>query len=496
MAILKCKMCGGDLEVISGSTVAECEYCGSRQTVPEADNDKKLTLFARANRLRMGCEFDKSAGVYESIISDFPTEAEAYWGLVLCKYGIEYVDDPATGKKIPTCHRSSFESIFDDENFEQTLENADPLARSVYREEAKQIEEIRKGIIEVSAKEEPYDIFICYKETDLNGNRTIDSVMAQNMYDLLTNKGYRVFFSRITLEDKLGRQYEPYIFAALNSAKIMLVFGTDYEYFNAVWVKNEWSRFLKLIVSDKTKHLIPCYKDMDAYDMPKEFVRLQAQDMGKLGWEQDLVRGVQKLCPLKSEHATVSAPAANNTTATTDTLLKRAFMFLEDGEWAKADEKCENVLDIDPENALAYLGKLMIDLRVSTRDRLAQCWVSFEENKNYTKILRFGTPALKNEVEEYLKAVKERVNDAPAPAQPAAPAFADNGGSYSVYISACGTSKLMVIKIVREATGWGLREAKDFVESVPAYLVKDVTYEEAARLKQKLHDAGATADIK
>ena len=119
MAIIKCKMCGGDLTLIEGQSVAECEYCGSRQTVPAADNEKKLTLFARANRLRAACEFDKAAGIYETIVADFPEEAEAYWGLVLCKYGIEYVDDPATGKKIPTCHRSSFDSIMDDGNFEQ-----------------------------------------------------------------------------------------------------------------------------------------------------------------------------------------------------------------------------------------------------------------------------------------------------------------------------------------------------------------------------------------
>ena len=66
-----------------------------------ADNEKKMTLFARANRLRFNNEFDKASGVYESIIAEFPEEAEAYWGLVLCKYGIEYVDDPATGKKSP-----------------------------------------------------------------------------------------------------------------------------------------------------------------------------------------------------------------------------------------------------------------------------------------------------------------------------------------------------------------------------------------------------------
>ena len=187
MAIIKCKMCGGDLNLVEGASTAECEFCGSVQTIPKVDDEKKLTLFARANRLRAACEFDKAAGIYEAIVADFPEEAEAYWGLVLCKYGIEYVDDPATGKKIPTCHRSSFESLMEDNDFEQALENADSTARRVYRDEAKQIEEIRKGIIAVSANEEPYDIFICYKETAENGDRTLDSVLAQDVYDCATS---------------------------------------------------------------------------------------------------------------------------------------------------------------------------------------------------------------------------------------------------------------------------------------------------------------------
>ena len=349
MAMIKCKMCGGDLNVTEGMTVAECEYCGTRQTVPNVDNEKKLTLFSRANRLRLACEFDKAAGVYENIVAEFPEEAEAYWGLVLCRYGIEYVDDPATGKKVPTCHRSSFDSILEDGDFEQACENADAVARRVYREEAKAIEDIRKGILEVSGKEPPYDIFICYKETGENGERTVDSVLAQDVYDALTEKGYRVFFSRITLEDKLGTEYEPYIFAALNSAKVMLVFGTDYEYFNAVWVKNEWSRYLKLMAQDKDKHLIPCYKGVDAYDMPKEFQKLQGQDMGKVGAVQDLLRGIDKLLgkgQAAQAAAQTSAQAAGGPTA--DSLLKRGQLFLEDGDWKKANEYFDKVLDMAP----------------------------------------------------------------------------------------------------------------------------------------------------
>ena len=181
MAIIKCKMCGGDLTILPDSSTAECQYCGSLQTIPVMDNEKKLNLFSRANRLRAAGEFDKASGVYESIVADFPEESEAYWGLVLCKYGIEYVDDPATGKKVPTCHRSSYDSVMKDSDFEMALENADVVARKVYREEAKYIEEIRKGILEVSSGEDPYDIFICYKETDFNGKRTLDSVLAQDI---------------------------------------------------------------------------------------------------------------------------------------------------------------------------------------------------------------------------------------------------------------------------------------------------------------------------
>ena len=342
--------------------------------MPNQDNEKKLTLFARANRLRSACEFDKAAGVYESIVAEFPQEAEAYWGLVLCKYGIEYVDDPATGKKIPTCHRSSFESVLDDSNFDQALENADVVARKVYREEAKQIEELRKGIIEVSAKEEPYDIFICYKETDDKGDRTLDSVLAQDIYDALTEKGYRVFFSRITLEDKLGQEYEPYIFAALNSAKILLAVGTDYEYYNAVWVKNEWSRYLMLMAKDRTKHLIPCYKNIDAYDMPKEFAKLQAQDMGKVGAMQDLLRGIEKILPKSAPAAVVREKvivggSRDNKIAS---LLDRGNMALEDGDWDKADGFFEEVLNNDSKNAEAYLGKALAQERCRTMDALVR----------------------------------------------------------------------------------------------------------------------------
>lgn len=399
MAILKCKMCGGNLNIEDEPSVVECEYCGTKQTVPTADNEKKMTLFARANRLRSACEFDKAAGVYESIVAEFPEEAEAYWGLVLCKYGIEYVDDPATGKKIPTCHRSSFDSIMDDSDFEQVMENADSIARRVYREEAKTIEEIRKGILEVSSREEPYDIFICYKETDENGERTIDSVIAQDIYDNLTEKGYRVFFARISLEDKLGTAYEPYIFAALNSAKIMLAVGTDYDYYNAVWVKNEWSRFLALIAKGEKKTLIPCYKDIDAYDIPKEFKHLQAQDMGKVGAMQDLLRGIGKILGSKIQNV----PSYNVVDSNVSAMIQRGNMALEDGDFLNAVSFFERALDANPAAAHAYLGKFLAFRRLTSTDDLQDKVCAIDNDKEFRRAEQFADTDLAKE----LKKIKE-----------------------------------------------------------------------------------------
>lgn len=408
MAVFKCKMCNGDLNITEADKVVECEYCGTTQTVPSADNEKKMTLFNRANRLRLNKEFDKAAALYEQLIAEFPEEAEAYWGLCLCNWGIEYVDDPATGEKKPTCHRASFESLMKDENYLLALEYADLTAQRVYRREAQEIDRLNDAILSVSRNEKPYDVFICYKEkTDENGMRTHDSVLAQDIYDALTANGLKVFFSRISLEDKLGRQYEPYIFAALNSAKVMLAIGTKYEYFQAAWVKNEWSRFLRLAAKDRSKVLIPCFCDMDPDDLPDEFKGLQAQDLGKLGAVQDLVRGVGKLLAKDApkdgdvQQAAVSNPAA----ATVQSLLKRAFMFLEDGEWDSADKYAEKVLDIDPENGEAYLAKAMSDLEKRSRSSMNDA-SGIELNANIQKALRFGSGSLKNEINGYIESTK------------------------------------------------------------------------------------------
>ena len=414
MALFKCKMCGGTIEFEQGATVGVCDSCGTKQTLPRLDDDRRANLYDRANHFRRNNEFDKAAGIYEQILTEDTTDAEAYWSLVLCRYGIEYVEDPTTYKRVPTVNRAQFTSIFDDDNYKSALRYADGYQRELYEKEAKTINDIQKGILAISQKEDPFDVFICYKETDNNGRRTPDSVLANDLYHQLIQEGFKVFFARITLEDKLGTAYEPYIFAALNSSKVMVVLGTKPEHFNAVWVKNEWSRYLALVkASGGKKTLIPAYRDMDPYDLPEEFSHLQAQDMSKLGFMQDLIRGIKKIVGETEPRAEVKETVVVGTgNANVAPLLKRAFLFLEDGKWQDANIYCEKVLDIDPKNAEAYLGKLMADLQVRTRKQLADCSEPFDDRENYGKVIRFGDEKLETEMRGYISHINERNENA------------------------------------------------------------------------------------
>lgn len=412
MVMYKCKMCGGTLEINNNETVATCEYCGTQQTLPRLDDDRRANLYDRANHFRRNNEFDKAMGIYERILNEDNTDAEAYWSLVLCSYGIEYVEDPSSHKRIPTVNRAQFTSVFDDDNYKSALLYADRYQRSIYEEEAKAINEIQKGILAISQKEEPFDVFICYKETDNNGRRTPDSVLANELYHELTEEGFKVFFARITLEDKIGSAYEPYIFAALNSAKVMVVLGTKPEFFTSVWVRNEWSRYLGLIKQGQKKMLIPAYKDMDPYDLPEEFSHLQAQDMSKLGFMQDLIRGIKKIIQAEEPKVTaVKETVIASGNVNIAPLLKRVFMFLEDGDWESADEYCEKVLDVDPENALAYLGKLLSELRVEKQELLKYEAEPFDESNNYQKVMRFADEKLKTELISYIEHINIRNKD-------------------------------------------------------------------------------------
>ena len=381
MAIIKCKMCGGDIEISPDKTFGTCEYCGSTMTLPKVDDEQRAAAFNRGNHFRRSGEFDKALAVYERIVAEDDNDAEAHWCCALCRFGIEYVEDPATYEWLPTCHRASFDSFLEDVDYLAAVEHSDGITRRQYQKDAAKIAEVQRGILATSQNEQPFDVFLCYKETGEDGQRTRDSLMAQEVYYELTEQGYRVFFARITLEDKAGAEYEPYIFAALNSAKVMIVVGTKPEHFNAVWVKNEWSRFLSMMKKDRSKLLLPCYRDMDPYDLPEALSVLQSYDMSKIGFMQDLIRGVKKVIdagkPQEAAKETVKETVVvhNEGGSNVQALLDRGQMALEDGEWTKADEFFEQVLNQDAKCGAAYLGKFLARVKCRSAKAYADAFI-------------------------------------------------------------------------------------------------------------------------
>lgn len=90
---------------------------------------------------------------------------------------------------------------------------------------------------------------------------------------------------------------------------------------------------------------------------------------------------------------------------TEESLLKRVAVFLEDGEFERADEYCERVLDMNVENGNAYFYKLLAALQLKDKTELSALEEPFDNEPCYAKIMRFGSEQLKREVERDRKSV-------------------------------------------------------------------------------------------
>ena len=97
-----------------------------------------------------------------------------------------------------------------------------------------------------------------------------------------------------------------------------------------------------------------------------------------------------------------------NANASIDALLKRAALFVEDEAWDTADVYFDQILDADPENCLAYIGKMLVQFHCHSVVELKNCKKPFDDNSYYKKALRFGDEETKATLQGYNKAIKAR----------------------------------------------------------------------------------------
>ena len=387
----KCKSCGGPLERVENHYV--CEYCGTRWEVNPAED---IYAVERANAWQAlrDSDFEKAAATFESILAQKEEDYEGWWGKALAEAHITYVIDLNENKRVPTCNNITEEAFEQSATVKKAMAYAPKDIAAGYEAMAKQIDAIRVDWLEKARKEPAYDVFLSYKDSDKERGltRTQDSVDAQDLYQALTEEGYRVFYSRVSLRDKVSEQYEPYIYNAIKTAPVMIVFGEKAEYFGSTWIKNEWSRFAARIAKgEKHKNsLVVAFKDMDPGELPAALRSRQCLNMADMTFLSDLTRHIRKVIEASQQNTGLErivieqgamakkatrlttntvqthalGEAAVETDITTRETLKLVDSYLTAEAWGTAERILDDVLFDNPGDAEAMWRQLLLKMKL------------------------------------------------------------------------------------------------------------------------------------
>ncbi len=412
MIIAICKRCNAEFTVDGRKSVEPCPYCGSFVPLLHGmDDEARVKAFKRAEQNRRNGDFDEAARPYRKILDQDLTDAEAYWSLLECRYGVQYVKDPGNGEIKFTVSRMRYASILEDEDYKSAMENATDEQREVYENTAAAIAATQKEFLRIAQNEKPFDVFICYKEADADGRRTEDSVLAGKIYAELTSLGYRVFYSRETLREYPGEKFEPHIFAALYSAKLMLLVATSSEYVESTWVRNEWKRYLDQIDREgqlgQGKVLLPVLK-MLPKDLPQALRQLQAIEMGRNDAMSRLMRYVRARIPKKE----AGPNPERNSDSIAERLMDRAFRELQDRRWERADQCCEDALNRDFEAARAHLGKLLVEYKARNLNELSTYADSIAENIHFKRAMQYADEPLRAKLQACERSIQKNIRQA------------------------------------------------------------------------------------
>lgn len=417
----KCTYCGASLSFLEGAAYTECEFCGNQLSLKLSVDENIKQRKDMANTYYLANDFDSAKNLYQMVVADKPNDAESYWMMALCTFGINYEDDPISGKKIPTCHRASYSSILQNDDFKNAMYYGDPQEQQFFQRSAERIDEILVGIRQQIANEKDYDVFICYKEKEIGSEtqRTQEAEFAMRLYYKLKDEGYRTFYAPETLQGKAGRDYEPFIFHALNTAKVMLVLGFSSAHFNATWVKNEWSRFHERLSSNPKLRLVPCYNRllMNVQEVPARLAGLnQALDVADIG-VNGLADYVKDWLPKKAEmpmggaavhYDTAALGGAVNTDAEAAAnvqavrQMQRGYVELENGQFSQANRHFDDSLNNNPNLSKSYWGLILCELKCRNNEELADLGFPIEGINAYRNAVRFASP---DEMEEYKNVV-------------------------------------------------------------------------------------------
>ena len=368
MELLRCTQCKGDLQLSDDGLYGRCIFCGASYHFKNEKNARVISLLNQANVSRLKGDYESAILAYQIALKEDETDADAYWGIVLSTYGIDYVED-SNGKLIPTCRRTIKTSILDDLNYKKAIQYSSEEQAKQFQSQAEEIDKLQSRIKEKIKFEQDFDVFICFKSADEQLNPTRDRFIARQIYDELTKRNIRTFYSEKSLKGRLGEDYEPIIYKALYSCKFFILVATNADYIQSPWVRNEWTRFRDRIQEENLENCaFVVFDNVKENEIPPIF-RKQGIDLTKYpagGYEVEIADGLElRLKSEQKQNETDLVLAEDKIVDLMDQKLKgtretfkeridRATGYYDIGNHTRAIEVLEETIDMYPRKSIAW----------------------------------------------------------------------------------------------------------------------------------------------
>lgn len=355
-----CPACGGKLRYMDSSH-SVCPYCGNEYVFAPGNGDALEMALARADALRMQNDFEGAATEYRLITEKSPRCADAWWGLTLSLYGVEYVEDPYTDRRIPVCHRCVKAEITECDSYKNAMRTAPADRATEYAKRAEAISALQKSIKEKLKDEKPCDVFLCYRSEDDSGAPTRERQIGRKIYDELTSRGISTFYADISLRGRLGEEYEPLIYNALYTCRFFILIVCSEENMESAWVKNEWERFRDRMYEERLSDCcFAVFENMSPSALPS-FLRTQGINLSRYpagGYETEIADGISvRLKKGRNSKAPITVfPDGEEYDRDTGKFIQKGNRALKKGDYVTAAAAFSQAIEADPDNADAWFG--------------------------------------------------------------------------------------------------------------------------------------------
>lgn len=401
---LICGICGGAVNAGENGVSGVCGHCGNKMMYPGSDI-KKIN---RITYLRNTFKFDEAEKLAKELTKAYPDDCEAHWNLLLCEYGIQYVREGSNLYAVCRKDISALPAFKESTNYKTALEKASEELRPGYVELGDAIEDSVSITRNVFKQEKSYDVFILSRE-NISADEDIDGDKLYLRFS--SNLEFSTFYAPEMLKDIDAVEKAAQTVFALKHSKILLPSFRTKDDCHDGYLEYAVNIFCAEAEKNKEKLVFPIFNasDMQFQQLPE-----------KLVWYDDIFNCAEAefMREISDKVESILKPEVNAiepetlvtmTAANKENLVKRAYMFLEDGEFETADSYFDKILDIDIEDSRAYIGKLLAECKLRNEEEIRTLPQTVTDDKNFKKALRFASPEQKAHYEDLNGTIVKRI---------------------------------------------------------------------------------------